>query len=353
MCIRDSIRTFNQKDKQNVMCSKNVVKYAREQGWYNGKDADFSFCETYAKPDFSGRRFCEARVWTFFNMYSDDMAQYVDYAAGKVADAKPMPLWIVPKRKLSVHDMEMAMRDHYEGTPFALDSDIGGGIWEMPYRPTPLQFKVDGKSYFNERPVSTQQSGFVYVSQMRSWLPREVGGILWFGNDDANMVAFTPVYCCTSVAPLPYNTPGADNITFSMDNAFWVCNWVSNMVYPRYSQMFGSLQTVRDSLDNSYFAAQAEVEAKALELSKTDRQAAVDYLSKYTSDKADQMLDTWKNLATYLIVKYNDMVVKEDVNGKFVRDKFGLGKRPSRPGYPERYARELIKQTGTKFEVVK
>ena len=347
------IRTFNPKDKQNVMCSKNVVKYAREQGWYNGKDADFSFCETYAKPDFSGRRFCEARVWTFFNMFSDDMAQYVDYAAGKVADAKPMPLWIVPKRKLSVHDMEMAMRDHYEGTPFALDSDIGGGIWEMPYRPTPLQFKVDGKSYFNERPVSTQQSGFVYVSQMRSWLPREVGGILWFGNDDANMVAFTPVYCCTSVAPLPYNTPGADNITFSMDNAFWVCNWVSNMVYPRYAQMFGSLQTVRDSLDNSYFAAQAEVEAKALELSKTDRQAAVDYLSKYTSDKADQMLDTWKNLATYLIVKYNDMVVKEDVNGKFVRDKFGLGKRPSRPGYPERYARELIKQTGTKFEVVK
>ena len=347
------IRTFNPKDKQNVMCSKNVVKYAREQGWYNGKDADFSFCETYAKPDFGGRRFCEARVWTFFNMYSDDMAQYVDYAAGKVADAKPMPLWIVPNRKLSVHDMEMAMRDHYEGTPFALDSDIGGGIWEMPYRPTPLQFKVDGKTYFNERPVSTQQSGFVYVSQMRSWLPREVGGILWFGNDDANMVAFTPVYCCTSVAPLPYNTPGADNITFSMDNAFWVCNWVSNMVYPRYAQMFGSLQTVRDSLDNSYFAAQAEVEAKALSLSQSDRQAAVSYLSAYTADKAQQMLDTWKNLATYLIVKYNDMVVKEDVNGKFVRDKFGLGKRPTRPGYPERYARELVKQTGSKFEAVK
>ncbi len=347
------IRTFNQKDKQNVMYSKNVVKFAREKGWFNGKDADFSFCDTYAAADFGGRRFCEARVWTFFNMYSDDMAQYVDYAAGKVADAKPMPLWIMPNRKLSVHDMEMAMRDHYEGTPFALDSDIGGGIWDMPYRPTPLQFKVDGKSYFNERPVSTQQSGFVYVSQMRSWLPREVGGILWFGNDDANMVAFTPVYCCTAEAPRPYNTPGADNITFSMDNAFWVCNWVSNMVYPRYAQMFGSLQTVRDSLDNSYFAAQSEVEAKALELSKTDRQAAVDYLSKYTSDKADQMLDTWKNLATYLIVKYNDMVVKEDVNGKFVRDKFGLGKRPTRPGYPERYARELIKQTGTKFEVGK
>jgi len=347
------IRTFNQKDKQNVMCSKNVVKYARQMGWFSGKNADFSFCDTYAAPDFGGRRFCEARVWTFFNMFADGMDQYVDYAAGNVADAKPMPLWITPKRKLSVHDMEMAMRDHYEGTPFALDSDIGGGIWQMPYRPTPLSFKVDGKSYFNERPVSTQQSGFVYVSQMRSWLPREVGGILWFGNDDANMVAFTPVYCCTPKAPHCYNTPGADNVTFSMDNAFWVCNWVSNMVYPRYSQMFGSLEAVRDSLDNSYFAMQAEIEAKALELSKGDRNAAVAYLSKYTSDKAEQMLDRWKQLATYLIVKYNDMVVKEDVNGKFVRDQYGLGKRPTRPGYPEKYARELIKQTGNKFEAGK
>ncbi len=347
------IRTFNQKDKQNVMCSKNVVKYARQMGWFSGKDADFSFCDTYAAPDFGGRRFCEARVWTFFNMFADGMEQYVDYAAGKVADAKPMPLWITPKRKLSVHDMEMAMRDHYEGTPFALDSDIGGGIWQMPYRPTPLSFKVDGRSYFNERPVSTQQSGFVYVSQMRSWLPREVGGILWFGNDDANMVAFTPVYCCTSEAPRCYNTPGVDNVTFSMDNAFWVCNWVSNMVYPRYSQMFGSLEAVRDSLDNSYFAMQAEVEAKAVELSKGDRNAAVSYLSKYTSDKAEQMLDRWKQLATYLIVKYNDMVVKEDVNGTFVRDQYGLGKRPTRPGYPEKYARELIKQTGNKFEAGK
>ena len=345
------IRTFNMKDKKNVLHSKNVVKYARQMGWFDGKDADFSFCETYAAPDFGGRRFCEARVWTFFNRFADGMSEFVDYAAGRVKDAKPMPLWIVPKRKLSVHDMEMAMRDHYEGTPFALDSDIGGGIWEMPYRPTPLRYKVDGKDYFNERPVSTQQSGFVYVSQMRSWLPREVGGILWFGNDDANMVAFTPVYCCTTKAPKCYNTPGADNITFSMDNAFWVCNWVSNMVYPRYAQMFASLEAVRDSLDQSYFASQMAVEDKAIELSKTDRQAAVDYLGRYTSDKAEEMLARWKQLATYLIVKYNDMVVKEDVNGQFVRDQYGLGKRPKRPGYPERYSRELIRQSGDKFLV--
>ena len=348
------IGRFNMKDKENVLYAKDVVKFARSKGWYQGKDEEFSWKMVYDAPDFGGRRFCDARVWSFFRHFDKGFDRYLPWALGKDPHAEDMPLWIVPDHKVSVQEVMACMRDHYEGTPLATDTlDMGSGIWEMPYRPTPLSFTVDGKDYFNERPTSTQQSAFSYVSQMRSWLPREIGGVLWFGNDDGNMVAYTPIYCGNTVQPKCYNTPGADAVTFSDKNAFWVCNWVSNMVYPRYSQMFGSLQTVRDSLDNSYFAAQAEVEAKALELSKSDRKAAVAYLSTYTADKANQMLDTWKNLATYLIVKYNDMVVKEDVNGKFVRDKFGLGKRPSRPGYPERYARELIKQTGTKFEVVK
>ncbi|MGN0283078.1 MAG: dipeptidase [Prevotella sp.] len=341
------IRTFNVKDKENCMASKNVVKFAKEKGWFDGKDADFSFCDTYAAPDFGGRRFCEARVWTFFNKYCDYMSDYVDYAAGKVADAKPMPLWIIPNRKLSVKDLEMAMRDHYEGTPFALDGDIGGGIWEMPYRPTPLSFEVDGKKCFNERPVSTQQSGFVYVSQMRSWLPREIGGVLWFGNDDANMVPYVPVYCSATQIPLCFNTPGADALTFSKDNAFWVCNWVSNMVYPRYSQMFPSLEQVRDSLDNSYLALQAEVEAKALQMDGT---GAAKYLNDYSCKKGDEMIARWHQLATYLIVKYNDMVVKqENPDGSFKLSKHGIAERPVRPGYSEKYARELIKQTGEKL----
>lgn len=344
------IRTFNQKDKANVICSKNVVKYARTMDWYDGKDADFSFCDTYAAPDFSGRRFCEARVWSFFNRFSADMEQYVPYAEGKVKDAKPMPLWIVPDKKLSVHDVEEAMRDHYEGTPFALDGDIGGGIWQMPYRPTPLMFKVDGKEYFNERPISTQQPGFVYVSQMRSWLPREIGGVLWWGNDDGNMVAFTPVYCCATKAPKCYNTPGVDALTFSMDNAYWVCNWVSNMVYPRYSLMFPTLKAVRDSLDASYFAAQPKIEAEAQELYKQNKVQAVDYLTRYTGEKAQQMLARWQQLAFHLIVKYNDMIVKpEDENGRFKRIKEGLGAKVERPGFTEGFARELIKQTGDKF----
>ncbi len=340
------IRTFNVKDKANCMASKNVVKFAREKGWYSGKDADFSFCDTYAAPDFGGRRFCEARVWTFFNKYCDYMDRYVGYASGEVDGAEPMPLWIVPNRKLSVKDLEMAMRDHYEGTPFALDGDIGGGIWEMPYRPTPLKFEVDGKTYFNERPVSTQQSGFVYVSQMRSWLPREIGGVLWFGNDDANMVSYNPVYCSATRIPNCFNTPGADAIHFSMDNAFWVCNWVSNMVYPRYAQMFVSLEAVRDSLDNSWLANQAAVEAKAAELmTQQGSEAAVKYLNDYSCQKGDEMIARWRQLATYLIVKYNDMVVKkENADGTFQLSKHGIGERPVRPGYPKRYAKELVKQ---------
>jgi dipeptidase len=348
------ITKFNMKDKSgDVRFSKNVVSYARKMGWFAGKDEEFSYNAAYAAPDFSGRRICDARVWSFFNRYADGMDQYIPWAEGRDANAEVLPLWVKPNRLLDVADVEAAMRDHFEGTPFAIngdsqqDGDIGGGIWEMPYRPTPLYFQVDGKKYFNERPVSTQQAGFVYVSQMRSWLPREVGGCFWFANDDGNMVPFTPVYCCATESPKPYSTPGADDLTFSFDNAFWVQNWVSNMVYPRYSMMFPSLEAVRDSLDQSYFHLQKEVEDKALTL---DEAARVKFLTAYTAEKADQMLARWKQLATYLIVKYNDMTVKpEDENGRFQRTPDGLGATVKRPGYSQRFARELIKQTGSRY----
>ena len=344
------ITKFDMKDKKNVLYSKNVVKYARKMGWFTGKDADFSWNEAYAKPDFSGRRMCEARVWSFFNHFSSDMDRYLTYVMGKEDYKEAMPLWIVPNRKLSVQDVEECMRDHYEGTPFALDSDIGGGIWEMPYRPTPLTFEMDGKKYFNERPTSTQQTGFSYVSQMRSWLPREIGGVIWWGNDDGNMVAYTPIYCSMTNLPECYNTPGADEITFSDKNAFWVCNWVSNMVYPRYSLLFPSLKAVRDSLENSYFARQQQVEKEAMEkYEKEGAYAAAKYLNEYSVKVCDQMISRWRQLATYLIVKYNDMIIHPEEDGKFTRDEFGLGSRPKRPGYPDRYKRELIKQTGDKF----
>ena len=345
------IGTFNMKDKKNVLYSKDVVSFAREKGWFTGKDAEFSWKMAYAKPDFSGRRFCDARVWAFFNRFSDDFSRYLPWALGKDPNAEDMPLWIIPNRKLSVQDVETAMRDHYEGTPLALDQDVASGNWDSPYRPTPLTFKVDGKKYFNERPTSTQQTGFSYVSQMRSWLPREIGGVLWFGNDDGNMVAYTPIYCGNTVQPECYNTPGADALTFSDKNAFWVCNWVSNMVYPRYAQMFPSLKEVRDSLEQSYFVAQPSVEDKAKSLYAQDKQAALKYLNDYSNEKAQQMLARWRELAIYLIVKYNDMAVKPEKDGKFERTPEGIGAEVQRPGYTENARRALVKQTGDKFAV--
>ena len=347
------IGKFNMKDKKNVMYAKDVVSFARSKGWFQGKDADFSWKMAYAKPDFSGRRFCDARAWSMLNHFYD-MTPYLDWALGKNPDAQDMPLWVVPNKKVSVKDVENVMRDHYEGTPLSVadGSDIGGGIWEMPYRPTPLMYKVDGKQYFNERPVSTQQTGFVFVSQMRSWLPREIGGVFWFANDDANMAAFTPVYCSMTQRPECYNTPGVDAVHFSKKNAYWVCNMTSNMVYPRYSLMFPTLKEVRDSLDNSYFAAQAGVEKKAQELYAQNPQAAVKYLNDYSVEKAQQMLARWNQLFEFMVVKYNDMIIKPtDKNGNFEKTPYGLGARPARPGYPEKFAKQLVKQSGDKFLV--
>ena len=354
--MKDLLKKYpvnGKKPVPNLMaCSDNVVSYARAMGWYDGKDADFSYNAAYAVPDFSGRRYCEARVWSFFNRFSDDFSEYVPYAAGIEKDTKEMPLWIIPNKKVTLQDLRDAMRDHYEGTPFALDSagDIGGGMFRMPYRVSPLSFKIDDVEYFNERPISTFQTAWSFISQMRSSLPREVGACFWFGNDDGNMVAYTPMYSCITRRPLCFSDEGADDVTFSIDNAFWVCNWVSNMVYPRYEMMFPSLQTVRDSLDQSYERLQPEIEAKALALATPEER--ISFLTDYSCQKGDEMIARWQKLAFFLIVKYNDMVVKPtDDNGTFLRNKYGGGERVKRPGLPDAYARELIKQTGGKFLV--
>ena len=344
------IGTFPLKDKENVLYSKNVIKYARKMGWFNGKDEEFSFKNAYAFPDFGGRRICDARVWSFYNHHVKGMERYLPWALGKDKDAEDMPLWVVPEKKLSVQDIMADMRDHYEGTPLAIDStDVGAGIWSMPYRPTPLYYKVDGKKYFNERPTSTQQTAWTFVSQMRSWLPRQVGGCFWFGNDDGNMVAYTPIYCSMTERPECYNTPGADDVTFSDRNAFWVENWVSNMVYPRYKVLFPSLKAVRDSLEKSYFMQQPAIEEKARNMEPAAMQK---YLNDYSVTQAQRMLARWKQLATYLIVKYNDMAVKPDENGRFTRNKYGLGERVKRPGYEPHFARRIVKETGERYVVL-
>lgn len=349
------IHQFPLKDKKNCVYSKDVISFAREKGYYTGKnDEDFSFSKAYAPADFGALRFCEARVWSFFNKYAEGMDKYVNYVSGENLTAEPMPLFIKPKQLVSVQNIKDMMRDHYEGTPFALDNDPGKGPFDAPYRPTPLTWKVDGKTYFNERPIGTQQSAFVMVAQMRNWLPDYVGGVLWFGCDDANMVAFTPVYCCTTMVPECYSDKVAGALNFSFDSAFWLCNWVSNTVYYRYNHLFPELKKVRNRLENKYNSSQERIEKKALEMAGANgvkEKSARNYLTAYTNESAVLMMNEWMDLGKYLMVKYNDGGIRPEKQGKFVTTPGGFGAPLIRPGYPEEYRRKIVEATGSRFEV--
>lgn len=343
------IRQFPLKDKKNCLYSKDVIKFAREKGYFEGKDSEFDFAAAYCPVDFGGLRYCDARVWSYFNMFAaTDMNTYLPWAMGD-ASATPMPLYVQPKQKVSVRDVQHAMRDHYEGTPMDITGDLGAGPWSMPYRPSPLSFKVDDKTYFNERPISTQQTAFTFVSQMRSNLPNAIGGVLWFGTDDANMAVFTPVYCCTNVVPECYKREKADPVTFSAESAFWLFNMVSNMVYPRYSALIGDLKKVQQECEDGFAAGQAAVEAKAQELYNDNPPKAVAMLTKYTAETAMSTMAAWGNLAKFLIVKHNDMVVKPEENGVFKRIETGEAVSPVRNGYPEHFNRRVANETGDRY----
>lgn len=344
------IHQFNMKDKKNVMYAKDVISFARKQGYFTGKDADFSFADAYTPADFSAIRFCETRVWSFYNKWVNGMEQYLDYVDGKhIGQAKPMPLYFKPKQKLSLQDVMSSMRDHYEGTPFDITKDVGAGPYEAPYRPTPLVWEHKGKKYFNERPISTQQTAGTYVIQLRASLPNAIGGVLWYGNDDPNMVAYTPVYCCASKAPECYDPKDASDVKFSWNSAFWVENWVSNMTYPRYSQLFPSVKAAREELESKYASQQAEIEAQAKTLLSQDPARAKAYLTDYSAQCAKQMMNRWKQLGEYLIVKFNDQSIKPEKDGKYEMTPDGLGKAVERPGFNENYREVITKETGDKY----
>ncbi len=341
------IHQFNMDDKENCLYSPDVVSYAREKGYFTGMNKDFSFADAYCPADFGALRFCEARVWGFYRKYDNSMDAYLSYIKGE--SKVPMPLFIKPSRKLSVQDIQNDMRDHYEGTELDLTKDISAGPYDSPYRPSPLSFQVDSVKCFNERPVSTQQTGFTFVAQMRSTLPNAIGGVLWFGVDDANMIAYTPVYCCNTKVPDCYASGKGDCITFSWDSAFWICNWVSNMIYPRYSLMIDDLRKVQNRLETKFHTDQQEIEAKALALNTEHPEQAKELLTNYTNETAMNAFTEWKHLGEYLVVKYNDLVIKKEKDGKMQYSETGLCPPPTRPGYPVKFQREILKQTGNRY----
>ncbi len=346
------IHQFDMNDKQNCMYSPDVISFAREKGYFEGVNKDFSFSKAYNPLDFGGRRFCEARVWSYFNQFTKQGDEFLPYILGDTDE--PMPLFVKPTKKLSVEDVRDAMRDHYEGTPLDISKDMGAGMYHTPYRLSPLSFEYNGEEYFNERPISTQQSAWVFVSQMRANLPNAVGGVLWFGLDDANMTVFTPVYCSATEVPHSYAANGADYITFSWDSAFWIYQWVSNMIYPRYDLMIGDLRKVQNALESYYMTSQAGVEQVAQDLYVQDPAKAVEFLTEYTKMTAQQAFDSWKKLGEYLIVKYNDGVVtKTNKDGSFQRNEIGEPTGVIRPGYTKEFLKVYTQQTGDRYKVKK
>ena len=343
------IHKFDMKDKENVMYSKDVIKFARKKGYFSGKDEDFSFAMAYCPPDFGALRWCDARAWTFFNMYADaDMNEYLPWVSGD-ATATPMPLFFKPKQPLTLQNVQAAMRDHFEGTPFDVTTDLGGGIYNMPYRLSPLTFEYEGKEYFNERPVSTYQSAFTFVAQLRSHLPREIGGVLWFGCDDANMIVYTPVYCCLDRVPACYSAENADPVTFSWNSSFWVFNWVSNMIYPKYSLVVDDMKRVQGELEKKFYDGSVALEAAYGPSLKESPKYALAAIKDFSCACAEEALAEWKKFGEYIIVKYNDLVVKPEKNGKFERTSTGLGATVVRPGYPKAYLKRLVEETGDKY----
>jgi dipeptidase len=338
------IQQFPLNDKENCLYSKDVISFAKEKGYFTGKDQDFSFAKAYNPLDWGGLRFCEARVWSFFNQYTDNGQQWLPYILGE--DPNPMPLYVKPKRKLGVKDLMTSMRDHYEGTPLDPTQDIAAGPFHSPYRFNPLAWTVDSVQYAFERPTSTQQTGFTFVAQMRNYLPDEVGGVFWFGVDDARFTVYTPMYPCMTQTPECYRVGNGDFTHFSWTSAFWIHNWVANMAYNRYDQTIVDAQSLQAQLEDGYLENQAKIEQKALDFVKTNRTEAVSYLTNYSNELAQTAFDEWKKLGEYLIVKYMDGVVKKEKDGKFINNEFGGSQYPNRPKFDDKYLREIVKEKG-------
>lgn len=354
---RTSISSDNMKRLYNpditTIYSKDVISFAKQKGFYpqDGKNADFSFSDSYAPVDFSGARACEIRVWAFFNAINSDMAQYWEYAKGtgikrdeKGYATNRMPLWVKPNRKVDVLEVMDFMRDHLEGTELDMSKDPGAGPYECPYRWRPMTFKVDDKEYVHERATATQQTGFTFVSQSRSWLPNEIGGILWFGVDDAASTVYFPMYTCSAKVPQAYAVGNGSMMEFTNKAAFWVFNQVTNFAYTRYNVIHPDIRKKQKALETQYQSFVQMVDAGAAGMLSQNRQTTVDFLTEFSCNTGNQLVDTWRDFYGYLFARYMDGNIKTAVPGE-------KNPKVEQPALPEWYLRTIIEKTGDKLRV--
>ena len=381
------ISTFPLNDPENCIYAPDVITFAREKGYFNGEDKDFSFCDAYAPLDFSGMRGCEARAWSAFNILCDgkftfldekgnevtkDAYDYIDYAMGW-DKSKRFPLFVKPSRKISVKDVADVMRDHYEGTPMDMTQDIGAGGNALPYRWRPMGFEYEGKEYVNERAIATQQTGFWFVGQSRGWLPDEIGGVNWFGCDDAATSYLTPIYTSTYEVPECFRVGNGDMITYSPTSAFWMTNRVANACYRAYNIMFPTVDAAIDAWEAEMAEAVLKADEEALQLYKaaqekprkkikrndrcrktTDPYSSVrEYLTAFSVDNAQKIFDKWVTLEELLLVKFIDGNVKaQNEDGSFVTNEHTdcIPAKISQPGYTDKWKEMTAKDHGRIIE---
>ncbi len=334
------IRRFPLDDPENTLYAPDVISFAREKGYFEGNDADFSFVDAYGEVDFGTVRFCDSRVWCMYNRAAPSQSISADWVTGKPG-AEPLPLWIKPDRKLSAHDVMELMRDHFRGTVLDMTKDVGAGPYALPYRWRPLTWKADGREFFNERAVSTQQTGFSFVAQGRSWLPDPIGGVLWFGVDDTYSTVYVPMYCGLTRAPHGFAVGTGSFHEFTWESAFWAFNAVSNFAYLRYGDMIEDIRKVQRELESRFLSEQAEVDAAALVLYKQAPRLATDYLTAYSTQAAEQVITRWRKLWEYLLYKYLDGNVKDEAG------------KVTHPGYSESWRQMVAGATGDRLEMRK
>lgn len=349
------------KDKKiETIYSEDVISFARQKGYFNGKDANFSFSDTYAPVDFGGARFCEIRVWSMFNDVVDGMDQYWEYVKGNIEHGDKlangddnidkyatnrMPLWVKPNEKVSVLDMFEFMRDHLEGTELDMSKDIGAGPFGVPYRWRPLTWEVDGVTYCNERATATQQTGFSFIAQMRNWLPDPIGGILWFGLDDASCSVYMPMYCGITRAPKTMERGNGAMMRWSDDAAFWVFNQVSNFAYTRWNHIYPEVKEKIDTFENEFVELTPSIDARAKKLYDQNPKLAINFLTDYSTGTGDRVTHAWKDFYRYLFMRFMDGNTKKPVTGQQNPD-------VKQPGYGEEWYRKIIEETGDQFKVI-